>query len=53
VTIGTRLNRHNHAADNDQVKSKYTFLRDYHNEIVDKYFNNRNDLKVAFAKTGA
>ena len=41
------------AADNDQVKSKYAFLRGYHNEIVDKYFKDRNDLKVAFANSRA
>ena len=34
-----------------RIKSKYAFLANYHNEIVDKYFGTRDDLKVRFTET--
>jgi len=40
-------------AGSDNVRAKYVFLRDYHNEIVDLYFERRNDLKVSFDDANA
>jgi hypothetical protein len=40
------------AARGEQVKEKYAFLRDYHNEILSMYLPNGGDLKVMVGQAG-